>query len=64
MRKGEQLREQEAVRESGQTDGETEPRPPSVSDSRGPGGPPALMAQRDGAWVVGPESGGSRQGWL
>lgn len=47
------------------TDGrETQPRPPSVSDSRGPGGPPALMAQRDGAWVVGPESGGSRQGWL
>lgn len=38
---GEQLQEQEALGESGQTDGETEPRPPSVSDSRGPGGWPA-----------------------
>lgn len=52
-RKGEQLWEQEALQENGRTDGEMEPRSPSVSDSRGPGGPPfpppALAAQRDGA---------------
>lgn len=38
VRNGEQLHKQEAPRESGQTDGETEPGSPSVSDSRGPGG--------------------------
>lgn len=41
MRNGEQLHKQEAPRESGQTARETEPGSPSVSDSWGPGGPPA-----------------------
>lgn len=63
-RNREQLQEQEAPRESGQTDGETEPRSPSVSDSRGPGGPPAPpgpWASPRGVPGGGTECGGSGQ---
>ena len=60
-RNREQLQGQEAPRESGQTDGETEPGSPSVSDSRGPGGPPAPPGPRASPCGVpggGPECGG------